>query len=43
VQLAAIVDEFGVAEATASELLRRAESNLMPRLVDMGVSSPFRR
>jgi predicted DNA binding protein len=37
--LAAVADELSVAEATASELLRRAESNLMPRLVGIGVSS----
>jgi predicted DNA binding protein len=31
--LADVADELGIAEATASELLRRAESRLMERLV----------
>lgn len=38
--LSAVADELGVADATASELLRRAESRLMPRLVNTTVSSP---
>lgn len=40
--LAAVADELDVAEATASELLRRAESNLMDRIVHIGSSSPSR-
>jgi hypothetical protein len=32
VSLVEVADELGVAAATASELLRRAESNLMGRL-----------
>ena len=39
--LSAVADELGVADASASELLRRAESRLMPRLVNTTVSSPF--
>jgi predicted DNA binding protein len=37
--LSAVATELGVAESTASELLRRAESHLMSRLVDAGVPS----
>jgi len=33
--LAAVATELGVANSTASELLRRAESRLMPRLVNV--------
>jgi predicted DNA binding protein len=36
VSLLAVANDLGVAEATASELLRRAESNLMGRLFDIG-------
>ena len=39
VSLVAVADELGVAEATASELLRRAESNLMGRLFDAGTGT----
>jgi predicted DNA binding protein len=38
VSLSAVADELGVADATVSELLRRAESRLMPRLVNTAVS-----
>lgn len=34
VSLATVATELGVAESTASELLRRAESRLLPRLVN---------
>jgi predicted DNA binding protein len=34
--LAAVADELGVAESTVSELLRRAESNVMSRLLALG-------
>jgi predicted DNA binding protein len=37
--LATVAAELGIAEATASELLRRAESHLMERLVGLGGSS----
>lgn len=36
--LSAVATELGVADSTASELLRRAESRLMPRLFDAGAS-----
>ena len=39
VALVAVADELGVAEATASELLRRAEANLMGRLFDAGTGT----
>ena len=38
--LAAVAAELGVANSTASELLRRAEARLMPRLVGSAGSSP---
>lgn len=39
VSLSAVAAELGVADATASELLRRAESRLMPRLVNAAAMS----
>jgi predicted DNA binding protein len=36
--LSTVAEELGVADATASELLRRAESRLMPRLVNTAVA-----
>lgn len=42
VSLSAVADELGVAEATPSELLRRAESRLMPRLINTTVQYRLR-
>jgi predicted DNA binding protein len=41
--LSDVASALGVAESTASELLRRAESRLMPRLVDTAASPAARR
>jgi predicted DNA binding protein len=40
VPLVVVAEELGVAEATASELLRRAEANLMGRLFGSGTPAP---